>query len=169
MKSQDPATDIHKTSVTPLEPPTAILSEVRRELEAWLPILKRLAEAETLRNRASGHSFEITSATVRSIIAARGLRDDYFSRSMNENAWSVLLELFASRMEGSRLDIAGLCKATGLTSEITLHWADWLAGRGLVALKHIEGEASPVDLTDSGADSMRAYLLAALSHSPWVQ
>ena len=56
-----------------------------------------------------------------------------------------------------------------LSSEIALHWADWLAGRGLVALKYVEGEASPVDLTDSGADSMRAYLLAALSHSPWVQ
>lgn len=87
---------------------------------------------------------------------------------MNENAWSVLLELFASRMEGSRLKLSDLCQATGLTSDSTLHWADWLAGRGLVALKNIDGEASPVDLTDSGADLMRSYLLGSLSLSPWV-
>lgn len=102
------------------------------------------------------------------MMAARSLREDYFWPGMNENAWSVLLELFACRLEGQRLDVAGLCEATGLSPDITLHWADWLAGRGMVALKHIEGEASPVDLTDSGADSMRAYLLASLSLSPWI-
>ena len=146
-----------------------MLAQVSRELAEWVPILRRLAETEMMRTAAHDHSFEITSATVRSVIATRRLRDDYFWPGMNENVWSVLLELFANRMEGRRLDIVGLSDATGLTLDIALHWADWLAGRGMVALKQIEDDASPVDLTDTGADSMRAYLLASLSLSPWVQ
>ena len=146
-----------------------MLAEIIREFTGWLPIMRQLVETQTLRDLARGHSFEITSAAIRSVIAARNLRNAYFWPGMSENAWSVLLELFASRMEGSRLDVTSLSQATGLTTDITLHWADWLAGRGLVALKHIEGEASPVDLTDSGADSMRSYLLASLSLSPWTQ
>lgn len=148
---------------------TAVLAQVSRELTEWVPILRRLAEIEVIRSLAQGHSFELTSATIRAVIAARDLRDDYFWPAMSENAWSLMLELFASRMEGRRLTIADLCEATGLSSEITLHWADWLAGRGIVAIRHLEGEASPVDLMDSGADDMRAYLLAALTLSPWTQ
>jgi hypothetical protein len=148
---------------------TAMLAQVSRELAEWVPILRWLIESQATQSLALGHGFEITSATVRSVIAARELRDKYFWPAMSENAWSVLLELFACRMEGTRLDVAGLCEATGLTPDIALHWADWLAGRGIVALKHLEGEICPVDLTDSGADSMRAYLLASLSLSPWVQ
>jgi hypothetical protein len=168
MKRRDSAVGIEQPSASSLEHSTTILAEVSRELGAWVPILRRLAEAEAIRGRALDHSFEITSAAVRSMMAARSLRDDYFWPTMNENAWSVLLELFACRLEGRRLDMVGLSDATGLTSDIALHWADWLAGRGMVALKLIEGDASLVDLTDSGADSMRAYLLASLSLSPWV-
>ena len=32
-----------------------------------------------------------------------------------------------------------------------------------------EGEATPIDLSEAGADEMRAYLLASLRLSPWIQ
>lgn len=147
---------------------TATLAEVSQELAAWVPILRQLAEAEALRNLAHGHSFEITSACVRSIIATRRLREDYFWPAMSENAWSVLLELFASRLEGSRLDLAGLATAIDLPVDSALHWVDWIAPRGLVSCKYADGDNATVDLTDAGADRMRAYLLASLSLSPWV-
>lgn len=147
----------------------ATLAEASRELAALVPILQRLAEAEALREFAHGYDFEITSASVRSIIAARRLRDEYFWPAMSENAWSVLLELFASRLEGARLDLAGLAAATKLPIDSALHWVDWIAPRSLISHKYAEGDNAQVDLTDAGADQMRAYLLASLSLSPWVQ
>lgn len=148
---------------------TAKLAQAVRELSEWIPVLRRLADAETLRSRVDGHSFEITAAAVHAIIAGRKLREEYFWPSMDDDAWSVLLELFASRLEGRRVVLAELCQATDLKPNIAQHWADWLAGRGLVSINFAEGEASPIDLTDAGADSMRSYLLASLSLSPWVQ
>jgi hypothetical protein len=145
------------------------LADASNELAALVPILRSLAEVEALREFANGHDFEITSASVRSIIAARRLRDEYFWPAMSENAWSVLLELFATRLEGGRLDLAGLAAATGVSIDSALHWVDWIAPRGLVSRKYADGDNARVDLTDAGADQMRAYLLASLSLSPWVQ
>jgi len=152
----------------PLAHSTRTLAEVSRELAGWVPVLRRLAEAEALRDLALGHSAEITAPTVRSIIAARRLRDEYFWPAMNETAWTLLLELFASRLEGRRLDAADLSEATDIPFATSLHWIDWLAGRGVVLRTDKAKDGSVVDLTDSGADEMRAYLLASLRLSPWV-
>ncbi len=147
----------------------ATLAEVSQELSALMPTLRRLADSAAFRQVAGSPSFEITSATLRSIIAARRLRDEYFWPSMNENAWSVLLQLFANRLEGRRLDLATLSAETDVSSDSVLHWIDWIAARGMVSRKYAEAENALVDLTDEGADRMRSYLLASLSLSPWVQ
>jgi len=145
------------------------LAEVSQEIAALVPLLRRLAEAEAVRDLALGHSFEITSATLRSIIASRRLRDEHFWPAMDDHAWSVLLELFANRLEGRRLDLPGLSAATELPIDSVLHWIDWIAARGLVSRKYAEAENALIDLTDEGADRMRSYLLKTLSLSPWVQ
>ncbi len=153
----------------PLAHSTTTLAEVSRELAAWVPILRRLAEAEALRDLALGHCAEITAPAVRTIIAARRLRDQYFWPAMNETAWTLLLELFTSRLEGRRLDVAALSAATDIPFATSLHWIDWLSGRGVVRRNEKAEEGGAVDLTDAGADEMRAYLLASLRLSPWVQ
>lgn len=147
------------------------IAQMGRDLANWVPVLRRLAEVEALRTLALGQCSEITGATVRSIIAARRIRDDHFWPSMNEAAWTLLLELFANRLEGERRDVAGLSAATGLSLDSCLHWIDWLAGRGIVFRNgRVEaGEIELVDLTDTGADRMHDYLLAALKLSPWTQ
>lgn len=147
------------------------IAQMGRDLANWVPILRRLAEVEALRTLALGQCSEITGTTVRSIIAARRIRDDHFWPSMNEAAWSLLLELFANRLEGERRDVAGLSAATGLSPDSCLHWIDWLAGRGVVFRnRRVEpGEMGLVDLTDTGADRMHDYLMAALKLSPWAQ
>lgn len=147
------------------------LGDASREIAGWVPILRRLAEAEALRDLALGQRTEITGATVRSVIAARRLRDEYFWPSISEAAWAVLLELFANRLEGQCLDSAGVAAATGLPSDTALHWVEWLSGRGMVFRHAVTGgeETALIDLTDASADQMRAYLIAALKLSPWVQ
>lgn len=147
------------------------IAHVSRELADWVPILRRLAEAEALRDLALGQCSELTAASVRSIIMARRLRDGYFWPLMSDAAWSLMLELFANRLEGERLDVAGLSVATDIPIDTALHWVDWLAGRGMVLRngQAQEHEAAHVALTDAGADEMRAYLIASLRLSPWVQ
>ena len=147
------------------------IAQVSRELADWVPILRRLAEAETLRDLALGQCSELTAASVRSIITARRLRDGYFWPLMSDAAWTLMLELFANRLEGERLDVAALSVAADLPIDTTLHWVDWLAGRDLVLRngQAQDHEAAFVGLTDAGADEMRAFLLASLRLSPWVQ
>jgi len=155
----------------PLAHSASTLAEVSQELANWVPILRRLAEAESLRDLALGHGSEITGASVRSILSARRLRDEHFWPSMTEAAWTVMLVLFANRLEGERLDADGLSAATDIPLETCLHWLDWLGGRGMI-LRNTkpDGEiTAPVDLTDAAADEMRTYLLASLKLSPWVQ
>lgn len=147
------------------------LGNVSQEIAGWVPVLRRLAEAEVLRNLATGHSSEITGAAVRSIIAGRRLREEYFWPSMTEEAWTVMLELFANRLLGQPLRLAGLSSSAEIPLANTVHWVEWLAGRGIVScnLEAKDEKACHVDLTDAGADQMRAYLAAALKLSPWAQ
>jgi hypothetical protein len=147
------------------------LAEVSRELADWVPILRRLAETEVLRDLALGHCSELSGSAVRSIIAARRLRDDYFWPAMTEAAWALMLQLFAARLDGQRIDLAGLGKATDLPSSSIRHWVDWLAGRGMIFLNGDSADegAAAIDLSEAGADEMRAYLLASLRLSPWIQ
>jgi hypothetical protein len=141
------------------------LAEVSQELASWVPVLKQLAEAEALRNLAHGYSFEITSGTVRSIIAARRLRSHHFYPSISEDAWEVLLQLLAARLSGHRLDIRELNATSEFDADAALRTLEGIAPR-FVTRK--TGDTQLVDLTDEGVDRLRTYLLAALSLSPWV-
>jgi hypothetical protein len=147
------------------------IGQMSRDIAAWIPVLQRLGAIEDLRALALGQSCEITSATVRSIIAARRLRDRFFCPTMNERAWALLLELFASSLEGERRDAAGLSEATGYPLASAHNWIDWLADQGLVMRRPVSGneEGALIDLTDLGGDRMRTYLLESLKLSPWVQ
>jgi hypothetical protein len=179
-RGDPPAEDVSTADPPAAEPPAArgrladtarTLAEVGREMAHWVPILRRLAEAEQLRDLALGHTSEINGGAIRSIINARRLRDQYFWPAMNEAAWALLLELFANRLEGERLDVAGLSAVTDIPLDSALHWIEWLSGRGMI-VRNGPGENAEnalVALTEAGADEMRAYLLAALRLSPWVQ
>lgn len=171
--SDDPPAVVPPAERERLADTARTLAEVSREMAHWVPILRRLAEAEQLRDLALGHTSEINGAAIRSIINARRLRDQYFWPAMNEAAWALLLELFADRLEGERLDVAALSAATEIPLASALHWIEWLSGRGMVVRYGQEegedGERALVVLTEAGADEMRAYLLAALRLSPWVQ
>ena len=63
-----------------------------------------------------------------------------------------------------------LCDATDLKPNIALHWARLARWARPGLIESVPRTRLPrSDLTDAGADSMRAYLLASLSLSPWVQ
>jgi DNA-binding MarR family transcriptional regulator len=147
-----------------------ILDAASRALAGLVPTLQRLAEAERLRDLALGHRAEITDAAIRSILAARRLRDQFLAPPIGDPAWSILLEALAARLGGRRLSMTDLGAAARLPPAIARRWIARLIARGLLARSPARGNERIVlvDLTDETADRLRAYLAAALKISPWV-
>ena len=80
------------------------------------------------------------------------------------------MELFAARLEGSRINVAALGEAAGLAPTTALRWLGLLQDRGLITRRRDPASDRNVriDLTDAAEDILRAYLVAALRLSPWV-
>lgn len=104
------------------------------------------------------------------MIAARRLRAEYFAPDLNDAAWSLLLELFAARLEGRRLTLAGLTAGSGVRPTTVTRWSRWLEAQRLVRRESDPSDQRLIilDLSDEAADTIRAYLAAALTLSPWV-
>jgi hypothetical protein len=147
-----------------------VLSAASRELAGLVALIRRMVEAVVLRDLALGHRPEITSGAVRSVIAAHSLRDEYLGASVDDVAWSLLLEAYAARLEGRLVSMTELGAAAGVSQTTAHEWIHRLLDRGLLLrLPDPEDEqVAMIDLSDDGADRMRDYLSAALRLSPWV-
>lgn len=140
------------------------------ELAGLVASLRELADAAALRELTLGHRTEVTGFAVRSVIAARGLRADYFDASVGETGWGILLEAFAARLEGRRLSISELGAAVQLPSTTGRERIRRLIDRGLLVRRDDPGDdrIALIDLSDDGADRMRDYFSAAFRLSPLV-
>lgn len=147
-----------------------MLESVSQELAGLMPSLRRIVAAEDLRALAYGQNIEITGATVRSIIAARRLRDDMLGPDIGDSGWALLLEALSARLDGRRSGLTRLVEAAELAPATAHRRIDALTKRGLLIRRaDPEREHSVLlDLTDEGDDRLRAYLRGALSLSPWL-
>lgn len=147
-----------------------VFDEAGREIKTLVTRLNRLAEAVALRESAPGPRPAITGVAVRAIIAARGLRTEYFGAAIGEAAWAILLEAFAARLEGRRIATTDLGVASGLPKTTAHVWIHRLLDRGLLVRLDDPKDVriALIDLSDEGADRMHAYLAAVLRLSPWV-
>lgn len=146
------------------------IEEAARELVRVAAALRRFTEARAIERQAREEGPEIASGTVRSVIAVRHLREQWFDPALGEADWSILLEAFAARLEGRSLDQHELCEAAGLAQTTALRALSRLGGRGLLVRRaHPDNERHVlIDLTDEGADRLRSYLRAAFTLSPWI-
>lgn len=71
-----------------------VLEETARMLHDWA-----LADDPPLR-RPADKPMPVTASTVRTIIAARWLRRDFLGADVGDPEWSLMLELYAARLEG---------------------------------------------------------------------
>lgn len=147
-----------------------MLESASRELAGLMPSLRRIVAAEDLRALAHDQSIEITGAAVRSIIAARRLRDEMLGPGIGEAGWALLLEAFSARLEGRRPGLSLLVEAAELPPATAHRRIEALTKRGLLIRRADPKREHAVllDLTDEGADRLRAYLRGALSLSPWL-
>ena len=85
-----------------------VLEETARMLHDWA-----LAEDPPLR-RPTDKPMPVTASTVRTIIAARWLRREFLGFDAGDPEWSLMLELYAARLEGREIHQTGLSVAAGV-------------------------------------------------------
>jgi len=146
-------------------PEPASLLAISRLLEETARMLHdhALADDPPLR-RPTDTPTPVTARTVRSIIAARWLRREFLGFDVGESDWSLMLELYAARLEGRQVHQTGLSVAAGVPQTTALHATRRLIATGIFAARPDprDGRKLLIALTAPAAERIRAYLTAAL-------
>ncbi|HEX8511715.1 MAG TPA: hypothetical protein VF688_01270 [Allosphingosinicella sp.] len=121
-------------------PPPVSLIEISRVLEETARLLRQHAEAEGEPGRPFALQSTETLAGVRAIIAARWLRREFLGADIGEPEWSLMLELYAARLEARDVHQTGLAVAAGLPQTTALH-----ATRRLIDAGFFESAPDPRD------------------------
>ncbi len=135
-----------------------VLEETARMLHDWA-----LADDPPLR-RPADPPMPVTASLVRTIIAARWLRRDFLGVDVGDPEWSLMLELYAARLEGRQVHQTGLSVAAGVPQSTALQATRRLVEAGLFATKPDprDGRKLLVALTAPAAERIRSYLAAAM-------
>jgi DNA-binding MarR family transcriptional regulator len=111
----------------------------------------------------------IDAGSVRAIIRARRLRDQYFGDELfADPAWDMLLDLYAAQLENQRVAVSSLCIAAAVPATTALRWIKTLTDLGLLvrAADPQDGRRVYIELSSKAAAGMEAYLRAAHRISP---
>jgi hypothetical protein len=139
-------------------PPVSLL-EISRVLEEAARLVRQHAGEPDEPPEQMGVA---TAAHARTIIAFRSLRRRYLGFDPADAAWSMMLELYAARLEGRSLSQTRLGTATGVPQTTALQVIRRLLDTGIFTK-----EADPHDkrvlmisLSALTTERMRAYLVA---------
>jgi len=111
----------------------------------------------------------LEGATVRAIIRARRLREQFFRGGLfADPAWDMLLDLMAARLEGTRVAVSSLCIAAAVPATTALRWIKALTDRGLFvrSADPQDGRRVYIALSDDAARALTAYLRAVQRIAP---
>ena len=111
----------------------------------------------------------VDAATIRSMIRARRLRDQYFRGDLfADPAWDMLLDLMAARLEKNRVAVSSLCIAAAVPATTALRWIKALTDRGLFvrSADPQDGRRVYIELSDDTARALAACLRAVQRISP---
>jgi len=119
-------------------------------------------ESSDRRNRAGDNQMPSVS-TIRAMIRARRLRDQYFSGELfADPAWDMLLDLLLARLERRTVAVSSLCIAAAVPPTTALRWIKRLTEEGIFVrtADPRDGRRVFIDLSDEAANGMGAYLCA---------
>lgn len=100
---------------------------------------------------------------VREVLKARDLRNKFFNSDLfADPAWDILLKLYRTRLEHSRISVSALCLAAEGPSTTNLRWIHKLERRGLVVRRkdQFDGRRVWVQLSSEGLRAMKGYFSA---------
>ena len=102
----------------------------------------------------------VSSRDVRQVIRQRRLRDELFdSELFADPAWDMLLDLYAARLDRSRVSVSSLCIAAAVPATTALRWIKTLTETGLFERKADQHDARRifVQLSDDATTAMHRY------------
>lgn len=153
--------------------PAASLIEIGRVLEETARIVRRHAEAQAqamLPERPEEGPLEITAPLVRAILRIRRLRADYLPAAGGDPAWTMVLELYAARLERRPLHQSRLIAAADVPHTTGLRIAQGLLAAGVFvgAADPAHGRRLLIRLSDDAAEKVRTYLTVAIATVPYL-
>lgn len=158
-----------RQSYLPASRPVSLI-EISQVLEDTARLLRDHAMSEEGAARDRDPQLPIDARRVRAIIAARWLRREFLGFDADEAQWSLMLELYAARLEKRRIHQTRLGVAAGLPQTTALRTTRRLIECGVFAT-----EADPSDkrlllitLSDPAAARIQSYLAAAARIAPPV-
>ncbi|WP_277981623.1 winged helix DNA-binding protein [Sphingomonas phyllosphaerae] len=123
--------------------------------------LDRAEESRLVFHAVPAAPVAITAAQLRAVLRARRLRDRFLGKGLFEDpAWDMLLDLYASRLEGRRVSVSSLCIAAAVAPTTALRWIARLTERRLLARTPDPGDRRRVfiGLTVEAERALQAYL-----------
>lgn len=112
---------------------------------------------------ASASDAPVTAKAVRAVIAERRLRERFLDPALfGEPAWDMLLDLYAARLEHSRVSVSSLCIAATVPSTTALRWLSTLTENGMVRRRADPQDRRRVfiELAETTATGMDRYFAA---------
>lgn len=111
----------------------------------------------------------VTAREVRQVIRQRRLRDELFDPELfADPAWDMLLDLYAAKLDRSRVSVSSLCIAAAVPATTALRWIKTLTESGLFE-RHADVHDARrifVQLSEGATQAMHRYFarVADLSH-----
>lgn len=126
--------------------------------------IRRLAESLHKRRNEPAAPWPVTAGWVRAIIRTRKLREQHLGSGLfADPSWDILLDLYASRLEGRRVSVSSLCVASAVPATTALRWIKNLEVRGLIT-RHADpadGRRMHMEISDDAAARVTKVLRAA--------
>jgi hypothetical protein len=172
MASARPRHWLHDIGKEQAAPRLQQLSEEVRRIAAALDRIsaEEMSNEHAPRRAVDGRGGKgIDAGTVRAIIRARRLREQFFGPELfADPAWDILLDLLAARLEAQRVAVSSLCIAAAVPATTALRWIKTLTDTGLLvrAADPQDGRRVYIELAPQTAEGLEAYLLAAQRISP---
>jgi hypothetical protein len=143
----------------------ALLQQLSEEAARIATVLASLSgdRAAVPDREDSGEAEDVDPVYVRSIIRSRRMRGQYFPTEMfADPAFDMLLDLYAARLEGSRVAVSSLCIAAAVPATTALRWIKALTDQGLFVRRADpqDGRRVYIALSDQAAEAMGRYLSA---------
>lgn len=124
--------------------------------------LVSVLEGKSLEPRNDGKLTDKEVAiTLRTIIAARGLRSRFFpSELFADPAWDILLDLTRAKLENQQVSVSSVCIAASVPMSTALRWVRQMTDAGLLRrwTDPKDRRRDLIALTDTTAAHMRDYL-----------
>lgn len=118
----------------------------------------KCAKGEAIDNGNRGMN---KAKAVRNYLRARRLRDRFIAEDLfGEPAWDMLLDLYASYLEGKVITTSSACMASGVPSTSALRWLNRLIQLGLVErfADLSDGRRVNVQLTPEGRKAIGSWI-----------